>query len=53
MIFMKKNDIGYDFVITKCLRIFKEFNYWFIYIELPKYTIRLSNASHYLNKRRK
>lgn len=52
MIFMKKNDIGYDFIITKCLRIFKEFNYWFIYIELPKHTIRLSNAGHYLIKRR-
>ena len=51
MIFMRKNDIGYDFIITKYLRIFKEFNYWFIYIELSKYTIRISSAGNYIYKK--
>ena len=30
---------------------FKEFDYYFIYIELPKYTIRLSNAGLFINKK--
>ena len=51
MTFMKKNDIGFDFIITKYLRIFKEFDYYFIYIELPKYIIRLSTAGCFINKK--
>lgn len=40
---LKKNDCGFDFIISKYLHIFTEYDYWFIYFELPKYTIRISN----------
>lgn len=51
MKFLKKNDIGFDFIISKYIRFFTEFNCWFLYFNLPKYTIRFSNAGNYIFKK--
>ena len=50
---MQKNEYGFDVIISKFLRIFNDCGYWFCYIELPHYTIRLSYSagSYIYNKK--
>ena len=45
---MKKNDIGFDFILTKYFKFFTDCGELFCYIILPRYTIRFSTAGFYI-----
>lgn len=45
MILMKKNDDGFDIILSKYFKLFKDCGTWFCYIILPRYAIRLSHAA--------
>lgn len=45
----RREEYGYDLIISRFLRIFWDYGYFFCYIELPHYTIRISpHAGHYI-----
>lgn len=55
MTLFKRDEYGFDLILSKHLRIFWDCGTFFTYIELPHYTIRISpEAGHYIyNKKTK
>lgn len=50
---MKKNDDGFDIILSKYFKLFNDCGTWFCYIILPRYTIRLSyGAGSYIYDRK-
>ena len=49
---LKKNDCDFEFISSKYFKFFTDCGEWFIYISLPKYTIRISSAGNYIYKNR-
>ena len=50
---MKKNDDGFDIILSKYFKLFNDCGTWFCYINLPRYTIRLSyGAGSYIYDRK-
>lgn len=49
----KRSECGFDFIICRFLRIFWDYDCFFIYIELPKHTLRFSPqaGSYIYNKK--
>lgn len=52
-LFRREDEYSYDFLMSKCLRIFTDYGYFFVYIELPHYTLRFSPqaGSYIYNKK--
>lgn len=50
---MKKNQYGFDFILTKNLKIFTDYKEFFCYLHLFHYTIRLSTAGFYIYDKKK
>lgn len=49
---MQKNDDGFDIILSKYFKLFKDCGTWFCYIYFPRYTIRLSlGAGSYIYDR--
>lgn len=49
----KKNEYGFDLLMSKHLRIFWDCGVFFLYIETKNYTIRFSpSAGHYIYDKR-
>lgn len=50
---MRKNDEGFDFILTKYFKLFIDCGEWFCYIILPRFTIRFSGAGFYIYDKKK
>lgn len=50
---MQKNEDGFDIILSKYFKLFKDCGIWFCYIHFPRYTIRLSHdAGSYIYDRK-
>jgi hypothetical protein len=53
MKFLKKNNYGFDFILTNHFKLFTDCKEWFCYIALFQYTIRFSSAGFYIYNKKK